>query len=125
MINYKFTLACFRTALETIDLLCGTLDFTDFASRIIHPLVRTLDCTPELRTIAMDTLASLVLQLDKKYQIFVPMVNKVLVKHRIIHQKYETLVLKIIKVGSNPTRAVYQLCAHRGPLSMGIYMLSA
>ncbi|XP_071805479.1 serine/threonine-protein kinase mTOR-like isoform X2 [Asterias amurensis] len=89
-----------RTALETIDLLCGTLDFTDFASRIIHPLVRSLDTTPELRIIAMDTLASLVLQLGKKYQIFVPMVNKVLVKHRISHQKYETLVLKIIKGNS-------------------------
>ncbi|XP_038044243.1 serine/threonine-protein kinase mTOR-like [Patiria miniata] len=89
-----------RTALETIDLLCGTLDFTDFASRIIHPLVRTLDTTPELRSIAMDTLESLVLQLGKKYHIFVPMVNKVLVKHRIVHQKYETLVLKIIKGNS-------------------------
>ena len=89
------------TALETIDRLSDTLDFTDFASRIIHPLVRTLDSSPDLRNVAMDTLSSLVLQLGKKYQIFIPMVNKVLSKHRISHQKYDTLVLKIVKVGQN------------------------
>ncbi|XP_071482072.1 serine/threonine-protein kinase mTOR-like [Diadema antillarum] len=86
-----------RTALETIDHLSDTLDFMEFASRIVHPLVRTLDTTPELRPVAMDMLSSIVLQLGKKFQIFIAMVNKVLVKHRINHQKYETLILKILK----------------------------
>ncbi|KAJ8022045.1 Serine/threonine-protein kinase mTOR [Holothuria leucospilota] len=86
-----------KTALETIDKLSDTLDFTDFASRIIHPLVRTLDSTPELRGPAMDTLSSVVLQLGRKFMIFIPMVHKVLTKHRIHHQKYETLILKIAK----------------------------
>ena len=57
-----------RTALETIDRLTDTLDLTEYASRIIHPLVRTLDTCSELRPIAMDTLTSLVLQLNKKYE---------------------------------------------------------
>ncbi|XP_041480411.1 serine/threonine-protein kinase mTOR-like [Lytechinus variegatus] len=86
-----------RTALETVDHLSDNLDFMEFASRIVHPLVRTLDTTPDLRPVAMDTLSSVVLQLGKKFQIFIPMVNKVLVKHRINHQKYETLILKILK----------------------------
>lgn len=59
---------CFdrRVALETLDRLTESLDFTDYASRIIHPIVRTLDGTPELRSTAMDTLSSLVFQLGKK-----------------------------------------------------------
>ncbi|KAM5132577.1 serine/threonine-protein kinase mTOR [Mantella aurantiaca] len=86
-----------KVALETVDRLTESLDFTDYASRIIHPIVRTLDVSPELRQTAMDTLSSLVFQLGKKYQIFIPMVNKVLVKHRILHQRYEVLTCRILK----------------------------
>ncbi|MGH0162634.1 UNVERIFIED_CONTAM: hypothetical protein FKN15_004387 [Acipenser sinensis] len=86
-----------KVALETLDRLTESLDFTDYASRIIHPIVRTLDGTPELRTTSMDTLSSLVLQLGKKYQIFIPMVNKVMQKHRISHQRYDVLICRIVK----------------------------
>ncbi|KAF4790991.1 hypothetical protein TURU_135585 [Turdus rufiventris] len=86
-----------KAALETVDRLTESLDFTDYASRIIHPIVRTLDQSPELRTTAMDTLSSLVFQLGKKYQIFIPMVNKVLVRHRINHQRYDVLICRIVK----------------------------
>lgn len=61
-----------RVALETLDRLTESLDFTDYASRIIHPIVRTLDSTPELRSTSMDTLSSLVFQLGKKVTIAVP-----------------------------------------------------
>lgn len=60
---------CHRVALETLDRLTESLDFTDYASRIIHPIVRTLDSTPELRSTSMDTLSSLVFQLGKKVAI--------------------------------------------------------
>ncbi|XP_028613619.1 serine/threonine-protein kinase mTOR [Grammomys surdaster] len=86
-----------KAALETVDRLTESLDFTDYASRIIHPIVRTLDQSPELRSTAMDTLSSLVFQLGKKYQIFIPMVNKVLVRHRISHQRYDVLICRIVK----------------------------
>ena len=95
ILEWSFT---FRAALETIDRLTDTLDLTDYASRIIHPLVRTLDTTSDLHKPAMDTLTSLVVQLGMKYQIFIPMVNKVLTKHRISHQGYDKLLSKIIKV---------------------------
>ena len=68
---------CFRCALETLDRLSESLDLTDFASRIIHPIIRTLDSCPELRSTAMDTLCSLVFQLGKQYSTFIPTVNKV------------------------------------------------
>ncbi|KAG1660885.1 Serine/threonine-protein kinase mTOR [Nymphon striatum] len=86
-----------KLALETIDELSISLDFTEFSSRIIHPLVRTLDNCPELQQVCMNTLAALVGQLGKKYQIFIPMVNKVMQKHRITHQRYDLLITRIIK----------------------------
>uniref|UniRef100_A0A674NNJ5 Serine/threonine-protein kinase TOR n=1 Tax=Takifugu rubripes TaxID=31033 RepID=A0A674NNJ5_TAKRU len=86
-----------KVALETLERLTESLDFTDYASRIIHPIVRTLDSTPELRSTSMDTLSSLVFQLGKKYQIFIPMVNKVMLKHRINHQRYDMLICRIVK----------------------------
>lgn len=87
-----------RTALETVDLISDTLDLSDFASRIIQPLIRCVESTSELRPVAMETLASLVAQLGKKYHIFVPMVQKVLNRNRIQHQRYDLLVTKIINV---------------------------
>ena len=64
--------------------------------RIIHPLVRCLD-TPDLRMPAMDTLTALVYQLGKKYKIFIPMVDKVILKQKISHQGYELLRDRILQ----------------------------
>ncbi|XP_076166943.1 serine/threonine-protein kinase Tor isoform X1 [Ptiloglossa arizonensis] len=85
-----------KVALETVDHLADTLDFTDFASRIVHPLVRTLDQCPELRNTAMDTLCALVIQLGRKYQIFISLVQKVMTKHKIINARYDVLIDKIL-----------------------------
>ncbi|XP_039478905.1 serine/threonine-protein kinase Tor [Drosophila santomea] len=89
-------------ALETINNLACQLDFTDFSSRIIHPLVRVLDTEPELRDQAMITLRSLVKQLGKKYLVFVPMVQRTLNKHRISDPEYEK---QLSKIQSNSTLA--------------------
>ena len=66
-----------RTALETIEKLSHTLDFTDHASQIIHALVHVLDQSPELRPAAMETLCRMMTQLGQRYKIFIPMVKKV------------------------------------------------
>lgn len=75
-------------ALETINYLAEILDFTDFSSRIIHPLVRVLDSYPEMRQTALATLCSMVIQLGKNYLIFVPLVHKVMVKHKLVNNEY-------------------------------------
>ena len=77
--------------------LCKKVNFSDYASRIIHPLARTLATSQELRLVAMDTLAALVYQLGTDYAIFIPMINKVLVKNRIMHQRYDLLVSRLVK----------------------------
>lgn len=91
----EYSLAVNKAALETIDQLADILDFSDFASRIIHPLVRCIDSTPELRPIAMETLCSLVMQLGRKYNIFINLVKRVIAKHKIQCQKYDVLIIKL------------------------------
>ncbi|KAI9091315.1 armadillo-type protein [Phlyctochytrium arcticum] len=87
-----------RHAIQTIGYLCKKINFTDQASRIIHPLVRVLAIPqPELRLAAMDTLCALIYQLVNDFAIFVPLINKSLVRHHIQHQKYEMLVSKLLK----------------------------
>ena len=72
------SIALRKRAVQTIDGLSRWVNFSDHASRIIHPLVRALS-TPnnELRTAITDTLSSLVLQLGSEFAIFVPTINKV------------------------------------------------
>lgn len=84
-----------KHAMEAVKDLAGTLDFSDFISRIVHPLVRTLDNNPELRNEAMSTLCSLCSHLGRKFNIFVPLVAKVMAKHKINNSEYDSLISKI------------------------------
>lgn len=86
-----------KTALETIHILSENLDLTEYASKIIHPLVRVLDTEPQLTSAAMDTLCAVAHQLGSTYQIFIPIVQKVLKKHKISHTRYDIIEFKILK----------------------------
>ena len=67
-----------KAALQTTGELCRKINFSDHASQIIHPLIRTLgNSEGDLRITAMDTLCVLILQFGPDYAIFIPMVNKV------------------------------------------------
>jgi FKBP12-rapamycin complex-associated protein len=67
-----------KKAVQTIDGLSRKVNFSDHASRIIHPLVRALQHgNNELRMSAMDALCALVIQLGSDFAIFVPTINKV------------------------------------------------
>lgn len=89
-----------RSALVCIANLSETLDFSEYASLIIHPIVRCLDKTPELRPAAMDTLAAIVNQLGKKYVIFIPMVKSKLNQHKLSHQRYDILCARVMEGGT-------------------------
>jgi FKBP12-rapamycin complex-associated protein len=67
-----------RTALTTVGGLARRVNFSDYASRIIHPLIRTLPhAGPDVREATKDTMCSLVYQLGADFAVFVPMVKKV------------------------------------------------
>ena len=76
-------------------------EMNKYLGRIIHPLVRCIDNCPELRPAAMEALSSLALQLGKKFKIFIPMIDKVLKKHRISHSEYELIAARVLKSGSS------------------------
>lgn len=66
------------TAVQAIDALSRKVNFSDHASRIIHPLVRVLSLPiAELRAAVLDTLCVLLVQLGSDFAIFIPMIKKV------------------------------------------------
>ncbi|CAG5108662.1 Similar to Mtor: Serine/threonine-protein kinase mTOR (Rattus norvegicus), partial [Cotesia congregata] len=104
-----------RVALETVDQLADTLDFSEYVSRIVRAAVRTIDLCPELRNTTMDMLCSLVMQLGKKYQYFIPLVQSYMTKHKISNSQYDVLVDKILTETSVPDGDDYLLMRHRHP----------
>ncbi|KAI0032654.1 atypical/PIKK/FRAP protein kinase [Vararia minispora EC-137] len=86
-----------KRAIITIDGLSTRVNFSDHASRIIHPLVRVLGTgSNELRQAVMDTLCSLVIQLGSDFAIFVPTIDKVLRRTRFSNAKYDGLISKLL-----------------------------
>jgi FKBP12-rapamycin complex-associated protein len=68
------------TAVRTIDGLSRYVNFSDHASRILHPFARVLvqeRLPPELKAVIMDTLCVLLTLLGSDFAIFVPMLSQV------------------------------------------------
>lgn len=87
-------------SLMTIGRLCRILNFSEFASRIIHPMARLIQLSTtsiELKNNIFNTLCHLIYQLGSDYAMFVPMMNRILTKNQIVHSSYEMLVSKILK----------------------------
>jgi FKBP12-rapamycin complex-associated protein len=72
-------------AIQALRRLCRKLNFSDLASRIVHPFVRLLERPQraDLREEIMRALCTLVRHLGTDYAIFIPMVSKVLARARI------------------------------------------
>ncbi|KAJ2934856.1 hypothetical protein H1R20_g2275, partial [Candolleomyces eurysporus] len=86
-----------KRAIQTIDGLSRRINFSDHASRIIHPMVRVLEGTNnELRMAVMDTLCSLVVQLGSDFAIFVPTISKSMHRNKISHPRYENIISKLL-----------------------------
>ncbi|KAG6864919.1 hypothetical protein C0991_006407, partial [Blastosporella zonata] len=86
-----------KRAIQTVEGLSKEINLSHYASRIIHPLVRVLDSSiEELQTSAMDTFSSLVLQLGSDFAIFIPTINKAILKNQISHPRYEELTSKVL-----------------------------
>lgn len=101
-----------KAALITLGKLAEHLDFSDFATRIIHPIVNILkfpipDAKKEanqyqllmdLRKEALKTLCALVFQLEVDYAGFIPIVHSALVNQNVgDSHDYEVLVGKLLR----------------------------
>ncbi|GAV00928.1 TOR [Ramazzottius varieornatus] len=84
-----------RQVLELVECLSETNDLSEYAGLIIHPILRVMDAHVELHNSAMDAMAAIVSQLDKKFKIFIPSVHVAITKHRLTHRKYDLLVAQL------------------------------
>ena len=76
--RFDAPIALRKKAIQTIEGLTRRVNFSDYASRIIHPLIRVLgQANNELKHAVIETLCALLVQLGSDYAIFVPTVNKV------------------------------------------------
>ncbi|KAG9127299.1 phosphatidylinositol kinase- protein kinase tor1 [Ceratobasidium sp. 392] len=86
-----------KGAIQTIGRLSSKVNFSDHASRMIHPLVRLLALqNNELSMAVMDTLCDLMVQLGPDFAIFVPMINKAVVRLGIQHPTYQSHVARLL-----------------------------
>lgn len=86
-------------ALKTIEAFCDDLRLVEYSSRIVHAIMKLIEdnCNDKtLTSAAMDTLTKFVLQMGSKYSMYVVMVGRLLAKHKIVHEKYEMVVAKIV-----------------------------
>lgn len=70
----------------------------DYVSKIMHPLLRTLDQWPELRQSCVELLTTLIATLENTYACFIPVANVILTKHKIVDYSYDLLVAKVVRV---------------------------
>ncbi|KAJ7093820.1 phosphatidylinositol 3-kinase [Mycena belliarum] len=84
-------------AIGTIEKLSRVVNFSDHASRIVHPLMRILERgVHELRMAVLTTLCSLIAQLGSDFVIFVPTISKCLIRHPISHPQYDRAVSQLL-----------------------------
>ncbi|KAJ7779782.1 phosphatidylinositol 3-kinase [Mycena metata] len=85
-----------KKAILTVNSLSSVVNFSDHASRIVHPLMRILDHgVNELRVAVLDTMCSLAAQLGADFVVFVPTINKCLVRRPIAHPGYDRAVSQL------------------------------
>ncbi|CDK26792.1 unnamed protein product [Kuraishia capsulata CBS 1993] len=96
-----------KAAIGTVGKISRDVNLNDMTSRIIQPLLRVLsNGNEELRVATMNTLCLLLLQLGNEFTIFVPVINKVLVKNRLQYPIYDQLVDKLLNGETLPQNLV-------------------
>ncbi|KAH9264533.1 hypothetical protein BASA83_012004 [Batrachochytrium salamandrivorans] len=92
-------------AVLVMGLLSRKVCLTEESSQILHMLSRNLAIeSASLRTAVMETLCVLIYQLRDEYILFIPMINKVMVRSgNIRHDVYETLVAALLNNCILPT----------------------
>jgi FKBP12-rapamycin complex-associated protein len=70
-----------KTAIQTIAQISKKVNFSDQASRIIHPLIRVLSSGPaELKMVALDCICCFIYQFGTDFVVFIPVIHKVLLR---------------------------------------------
>ncbi|SCV00133.1 LAMI_0G03092g1_1 [Lachancea mirantina] len=96
-----------KVAIVTLGRLAKSINLSEMSSRIVQALIRVLKSgNTELIKATMNTLSLLLLQLGTDFTVFVPVVNKTLVRNHIQHSVYDQLVSKLLSREPLPTNVV-------------------
>jgi FKBP12-rapamycin complex-associated protein len=86
-----------KAAIVTVGKLSKNVNLNDMASRIVHTLLRVLvSNNDELVKASMNTLSLLLLQMGTEFSVFIPIINKTLVRKKILSPVYDQLVNKLL-----------------------------
>jgi FKBP12-rapamycin complex-associated protein len=97
-----------KASIECIGRLSRNIPLNDYSSEIIQPLLRllsTYDGTG-LRTAAMTTICSLLLQMGSDFKVFIPVVSSVLIKSKLQFPLYDQFVDRLNKGRQLPSGVV-------------------
>ncbi|KAE8266737.1 hypothetical protein A4X09_0g5605, partial [Tilletia walkeri] len=84
-------------AVQTLGTLARRLSICNHASQVIQPLLRCFKSGPEeLQPFILDTLTIIGAQLGDRFIIWVPVINKAVVRGGTRHQRYENLAAKLL-----------------------------
>jgi FKBP12-rapamycin complex-associated protein len=87
-------------AINAFGRLSRVLNFSDYASRIIHPIARLLQdyaLSMDIKHAAVDVLCYIVYQCGSDYVVFIPMLNRILNEQQFNHTTYTSMVSKLLK----------------------------
>ncbi|OQV15683.1 Target of rapamycin [Hypsibius exemplaris] len=84
-----------RQVLDVIEGLADSNDLSEYCGLIVHPLCRLLDNHSDLHTPTMEALSALLSQLDRKFIVFIPLVQGAMARNRVTHRKYDLLVAQL------------------------------
>ncbi|CCD22553.1 phosphatidylinositol kinase-related protein kinase TOR1 NDAI_0A03960 [Naumovozyma dairenensis CBS 421] len=84
-------------SITTLGKLIENINLNSMSTRIIQVLSRLLDTADiELRNTIMNTLSLLLLRLETDFTIYVPLINKALLRNNIENNVYDSLVSKLL-----------------------------
>lgn len=86
------------TAIKTIAKLMKCLNLSEYTSRIIHPLCRSLASdNQQIRNATLDALSVMIYHLKTDVIPFIPLINKQLTKYHIQSEKLDELIQCLLK----------------------------
>ncbi|CCE63837.1 hypothetical protein TPHA_0F03570 [Tetrapisispora phaffii CBS 4417] len=97
-----------KMSIVTIGKLAKSINISEMSSRIVQTLVRILNNGDnELTKCIMNTLSLLLLQLGTDFTVFIPVINKSLIRNHIQHSIYDQLVNQLLNNEGLPTNIVF------------------
>lgn len=97
-----------KMAIVILGKLAKCINLSEMSSRIVQSLVRVLNSgDKELVKCTMNTLSLLLLQLGTDFTVFVPIINKALIKNHSQHSIYDQLVNQLLNNEGLPTNIVF------------------